>query len=149
MRKDEISGDEVSPRSPASHPHGSIFPAPEGSPPQTMHELSLAAGILETVGKHAPSPACVREVHVTVGRLAGVSVEALEFGFGAIAHSEGYTNARLVVRSPGARIRCNGCGAEGEADGSLAPAPCSACGSFERAVISGTEFTLDSIEVED
>jgi hydrogenase nickel insertion protein HypA len=124
-----------------------VTTAADRGPVKPMHELSLAAGILETIGKLVPQAAAVREVHVTVGPLAGVSAEALEFGFGELARQDGFAHARLVIATPGVKLRCSGCGAQRESG--FPPGPCPACGSAENAILSGTEFTLDSIEVED
>ena len=112
-----------------------------------MHELSLALSLLEAVAPRVPHKAALREVHVTVGPLAGVCAEALEFGFAEIALREGYLNAKLSIRSVPARFACQGCGADYES--ATAQAVCPHCGSLQRRLVSGAEFSLDSIELEE
>lgn len=112
-----------------------------------MHELSLALSLIEAVAPKVPRKPMLREVHVTVGPLAGVWPDALEFGFTEIARQEGYDNVRLVVHATQAHFACQGCGRDyttGDAIGT-----CPDCGSMARKMVSGAEFTLDSIELEE
>lgn len=112
-----------------------------------MHELSLAANILDLISEKVPEKSCLQKVNVTVGPLAGIWPESLEFCFDELAHQQGYENARISINKTIAKVQCTVCnteyGAEGFMDG------CPSCGALERMVLSGTEFTVDSIEMED
>jgi hydrogenase nickel incorporation protein HypA/HybF len=112
-----------------------------------MHELSLAQSILELVDREVDRRDVVREVTVTVGPLSGVWPDALEFGFQEIARQESFVNATLVMRCPQAQFECLSCHERYEA--ATTDAPCPACAGLERTVLSGTELTVDSIEVEE
>ncbi len=112
-----------------------------------MHELSLAAEIIDLIAPKAPQREKVTKVHVTVGPLSGVWPDALELGFDEIARQNGFINARMVVARPDARFRCAECGKEYSAES--AECVCPHCGSPERHVLAGEQFTVDSIEVEE
>ncbi|MBD3345813.1 MAG: hypothetical protein GF401_12190 [Chitinivibrionales bacterium] len=112
-----------------------------------MHELSLAANILDIISEKAPSKAAIRKVNVTVGPLAGIWTESLQFGFDELAREQGFKNARLCITKTEARLRCTACNNEYSADGLMEVCP--SCGSLERTVLSGAEFTVDSIEMEE
>ncbi len=112
-----------------------------------MHELSLAAGMLEIVGGKVQNRAALREVHVTVGPLSGVCPEALQFGFDEMARQLGYENVSLVVARTPAVCLCTACGVRYEVED--VHEVCSACGSLERTIESGDEFLMDSLEVDE
>lgn len=112
-----------------------------------MHELSLAAEIIDLIAPKVPQREKLTKVHVTVGPLSGVWPDALELGFEEIARQNGFVNARMVIERPDARFRCVEC--QGEYASDSAESVCPRCGSPERTVLSGDRFTVDSIEVEE
>jgi hydrogenase nickel incorporation protein HypA/HybF len=112
-----------------------------------MHELSLADSILELVGPKVHVAGRLKEVHVTVGPLSGVCVESLTFGFDALAQERGFERATLVVTRTPSRVRCNACGNEYACADLMQGCP--SCGGLQRTVLSGDEFTVDSIEVDE
>jgi hydrogenase nickel incorporation protein HypA/HybF len=112
-----------------------------------MHELSLADSILELVGPKVPGAEKLTAVHVTVGPLSGVCAESLRFGFDALAEERGFGRAKLVVRRTPARARCEGCGLEYACEDLMEGCP--SCGALGRRVLSGDEFTVDSIELDE
>ena len=110
-----------------------------------MHELSLAMEIIDRVRPGIPDGESLKSVQVTVGLLAGVCGDSLQFCFEELTRLEGYPDARLKVVSTPARYRCLSCDHEYETG--TVELVCPACGSMERTMLSGTEFLIDFIEV--
>jgi hydrogenase nickel incorporation protein HypA/HybF len=112
-----------------------------------MHELSLAAGIFDTIAANTQLRGKVSAVHVTIGPLSGVSGDALAFGFEFLAPEYGFTGAHLAVHDVAAQLRCDNCSTLYACD--CFDTICPSCGAMARTVLSGSEFTLDSFELED
>ncbi len=111
-----------------------------------MHELSLSSAIIATAAKHADGRR-VSVVTLRVGRLRQVVPETLEFYFEFVARGTVCEGARLEQEVVEARLRCDPCGAEWEID---TPAfRCPDCGRSEVAIVAGSEFEVESIEVEE
>lgn len=111
-----------------------------------MHELSLSSAIVNTVVKHADGRH-VSVVNLRVGGLRQVVPDSLEFYFEFVARGTVCEGARLEQEVVPAMLRCQGCDAEWEMD--LPFFRCPQCGSAEVTVISGNEFEVESIEVEE
>jgi hydrogenase nickel insertion protein HypA len=111
-----------------------------------MHEFSVAESIFETITPLLPAQRSAVQVHVTVGPLAGICVESLTFCFEELARDHGLAGSKLVVKKNGTRMRCS-CGEEYQVE--RFDEACPKCGGFERAVLSGREFTIDYLEVEE
>lgn len=110
-----------------------------------MHEASIVLDLLSVVAGQAGLKARVLEVHVDIGRLTGVSPDALSFYFDALRDDALGPQARLDVRLTPLRGTCAACRAPVELD-ELTWA-CPACGgalSFE----NGSELTLRRLVVE-
>ena len=112
-----------------------------------MHELSLSSAILETALRHADGRK-VNSVEMTIGALRQVVKSSLEFYFEIVSRDTVCEGARLEVTEIEARVKCNDCDA----------APwtldqpifrCPACGGSDVEVLSGTEFLVESIDVEE
>ena len=110
-----------------------------------MHELSLSGAIVNTVEKHAAGRP-VSVVHMRVGALRQVVPDTLEFYFGFVAQGTVCEGARLDQELVPARLRCDAC--EDEWDLDLPLFVCGACGG-PAVVISGNEFEVESIDVEE
>jgi hydrogenase nickel insertion protein HypA len=111
-----------------------------------MHEFSIAEAIINTIAPIAADPRAVTAVHITVGPLAGISVDSLEFCFSVLAQERGFEAVRLEVRKTGAILRC-ACGREYEVQ--RFDELCPACGGLERIVLTGKEFSIDYLETKD
>lgn len=113
-----------------------------------MHELSLAAGIVDIVADAARAHDCARvvRVRVAVGALAHVEPEALAVGFAAASRGTAAEGAALVIDRPAGTAHCLGCGA------SLVLAqrgdPCPDCGGFQILVTGGEDLRVVDLEVE-
>jgi len=103
--------------------------------------------MLDSVAGVMPAGSTLAEVRVSVGPLSGVTAASLEFCFAELARERGYPKARLVITRTRARARCRPCGECCDID--VFDTACPKCGSLDRGIESGREFTLDSIEVEE
>jgi hydrogenase nickel incorporation protein HypA/HybF len=110
-----------------------------------VHELSLASAIIDTVERHARGRR-VTAVHLHVGHLRQVVPASLEFYFEHVARGTVVEGARLEQQLIAARLRC-GCGHEWEVDG--IDFRCADCGAAGATVVSGEEFLVESIDVEE
>jgi hydrogenase nickel incorporation protein HypA/HybF len=112
-----------------------------------MHELSLSSAVVNTVVKHAQGRP-VRVVSLRVGALRQVVPDTLEFYFGFVAADTVCEGARLDQELVPARLRCAECERGWELE--LPIFSCPACGEAGRVeVVSGDEFEVESIEVEE
>ncbi|MGH2914156.1 MAG: hydrogenase maturation nickel metallochaperone HypA [Solirubrobacteraceae bacterium] len=110
-----------------------------------MHELSLSSAIVQTAVKHARGRP-VALVSLRVGALRQVIPDTLEFYFEFVARGTLCEGARLEQELVPARLRCEPCATEWPIDW---PAfRCPACDG-EVSVVSGNEFEVESIEVEE
>jgi hydrogenase nickel incorporation protein HypA/HybF len=110
-----------------------------------MHESSIVRDLLSAAAESAGQKARVLEVHVEVGRLTGVSPDAMEFYFDVLRDETLGPQARLDVRLLPLRGGCGACGARVEKD--ELSWTCASCGGplvFE----NGSELNLTSLVVE-
>lgn len=114
-----------------------------------MHELSIAAGIVEIVEQHvaAGRRPDVRTVSVAVGDWSGVVPESLAFCFEVVAAESDIGMARLEIRRVPVVLRCPGCGLDVEREPPL-PA-CPGCGGRRLEMVSGSELQVLEVELED
>ncbi len=75
-----------------------------------MHELSVVRELLKLAAEKAPPPCRVREVRVNVGRLTGVSPEAMRFYFEALCEETLGRAATLHIDLCPLEGRCASCG---------------------------------------
>ncbi|HEY1276384.1 MAG TPA: hydrogenase maturation nickel metallochaperone HypA [Thermoleophilaceae bacterium] len=111
-----------------------------------MHELSLSGAIVDTVVKHAAGRR-VEVVNLTVGALRQVVPDSLEFYFEIVARGTVCEGARLEQALLAARAWCEGCEREWEVETLLFRCP--RCGEPPAEIVSGNEFEVESIEVEE
>lgn len=114
-----------------------------------MHELSLAAGILDIVQHNvlAADAARVRAVRVRVGEIAGVVPDSLEFCFAAIVADTPYATAFLAIERVPVEAACTECGwVSGRPD---VPFACPACGALGLAIRRGEELQIVDVELDD
>ena len=111
-----------------------------------MHELSLSTAILDTVQRHAAGRK-VTAVQMRIGTMRQVVPTSLEFYFEVVSRDTEVEGARLEQEIVDAELRCGGCGHRWRPD--LPYFRCSACEGVDVEVLSGTEFEVDSIVVEE
>jgi Zn finger protein HypA/HybF involved in hydrogenase expression len=103
--------------------------------------------MLEIISCKISNKQSLSKVYVTVGPLAGIWPDALQFGFEELARQQGFSKVALVVRKTPAVCVCAACGKRYETED--VHSGCIACGSLARCIESGAEFQMDSIEVEE
>jgi hydrogenase nickel incorporation protein HypA/HybF len=111
-----------------------------------VHELSLSGAVLNTVVKHAGERRVI-VVSLRVGRLRQVVPDTLEFYFEFVVRGTVCEGARLEQEIVEASLRCDACESVWEIE--LPSFRCPTCGGAEVAVVSGNEFEVESIEVEE
>lgn len=111
-----------------------------------MHEFSLAEGVLEIVLDTARdnSLTSVADVRLDVGKLSGVSIDAVRFAWEFLSNEHDLTKgAQLSVNEPPGRGLCQHCGFDGPIDNYLRICP--SCGGGGLRFTSGEEFTVTGI----
>jgi len=113
-----------------------------------MHELSLAAGVLELIEDSARQQkfSRVSAIWLEIGQLAAVEPEAMTFCFDAVARGTVAEGARLeIITLPGSGW-CAACAASVAV--SEIAAACPHCGGYRVTVTGGTEMRVKELEVE-
>ena len=116
-----------------------------------MHELLVTKSILDIVLRHAASNGVERvlAIDLSIGALSDLEAEWIQKYFDHLSKGTPAEGAKLRVRRSRLTFRCEPCfqdftaGRE-ELDG----ASCPECGSREVALISGTGYTVESMEAE-
>ena len=114
-----------------------------------MHELGIASSILDCVQKEAQRHPGIHisKVGVKVGELAGVDVDALQFGFESIVRDSDLEPLVLDVELIPRVQRCPKCGNEFRMT-DFDPR-CPQCGEFATQCIRGDELDVAYMEVEE
>jgi len=114
-----------------------------------MHEMSVAISIIEAAEARArlEGSGVISEIALVVGRLAGVLPDALRFCFSAAARGSLAEDAVLVIEEREGRGVCVSCGASFAV--SFYVAECPECRSLAVRVVSGDEFIIESITIEE
>jgi len=113
-----------------------------------MHELAVTESLLNTALEYAEKNEAqkVTCLNLTVGSLSGIIDESVQFYWDMISEGTICQSAKLSFEKIPARMRCLACNHEYALEQELIPCP--ACQSMDIKVISGSEFFLDSIEIE-
>lgn len=109
-----------------------------------MHEYSLAQEMASLITRALKGPRELARVTVVIGPLSGVSPESLAFCFPEVASEWGLGHPELAVRKTSAEMICSQCAHGWESDDFTAGCP--ACGSWERRIVSGREFFVETVE---
>jgi len=112
-----------------------------------LHEMSLAQDMTRIIGRTLGRKVPLCRVNITVGPLSGICGESLTFCFTEIAKMEGFGEPELVIHNTEAKIVCLDCSIEYSATDFYQGCP--ECGSIRRRILSGREFTVDSVEIEE
>ena len=115
-----------------------------------MHELALAEGIVGIAQRQIEiySAWRVNSIKVLIGDAVAVDPGSLRFGFEVMAKSiPELEGAVLEIQNAPHRGRCRVCGDEFAIVDYIASCP--ACGSSSVDIISGTEFQVLEMDIDD
>jgi len=115
-----------------------------------MHELSIAASIVEAVTESAAAypGARVKEVRLRIGALASVIEDSLQFCWQITTEGTPLAGAALRVEVTPVVVYCTSCKADTQLEG-LRSFRCPRCGEPAADLRQGRELEIDSIEIED
>jgi hydrogenase nickel incorporation protein HypA/HybF len=115
-----------------------------------MHELSIAASIVEAVTESAAAypGARVKEVRLRLGVLASVVEDSLKFCWEIATEGTALAGAALVVKMLPVVIHCAVCGVDVELDG-VQSFRCPRCGEPAMDLRQGRELEIEAIEIEE
>ncbi len=115
-----------------------------------MHELSIAASIVEAVTESASAypGARVKEVRLRVGALASIVEDSLQFCWQLAAEDTPLAESTLVINRLPVIVHCEACGLDAELDG-VQSFRCPRCGELTADLRQGRELEIESIELED
>ena len=114
-----------------------------------MHELSIALSIIDIACEesHSRGDAGVIAVHLKIGRMSGVVIEALLSAFEIAREETLLANAELKIEDVLVKVRCPKCECEQLAD-SIQCLCCSVCGTLSPEITQGCELEVVAMELE-
>jgi len=114
-----------------------------------MHELSIAASIVESILEFAQTNPTRRvvEVRVAIGELTCVESEQLRFSYEAITKETAIENSTLTIERADASVNCSYCGYSGRPKywDNIATLQCPTCGQATEAV-TGHECSIKGVK---
>lgn len=115
-----------------------------------MHELSIAASIVEAVTESAAAypGARVKQVRLRVGALASVVEDSLRFCWELATEGSPLAGAALVINTLPVIVHCDACGVDSAIEG-VQSFRCPRCGEIAAGLRQGRELEIESIELED
>ena len=116
-----------------------------------MHELPVTRSILGVVLRHAEANGVekVVAVHLSVGALSDLEPEWLQQYFDHLSRGTVAEGAQLRVNRSPLTFFCEPCAEEYPATREeLEIAACPRCGSRDNALVSGTGYMVESMEVQ-
>jgi hydrogenase nickel incorporation protein HypA/HybF len=111
-----------------------------------VHELALSQQVASIVSR-AATGRVVRSVQVEVGALRQVVPDALASAWQFVIAGTGLARAELQISPTPAVVACQACAAHSQLGPELG-FHCRSCGSQQTTVVSGEEFRVLSIDVE-
>lgn len=115
-----------------------------------MHELSIVESLIDQVREtlaEQDEDGRVLKLELSIGRLSGVSCEAVRLAFGLLSAGTVVEGAEIEIRQPKAVSNCRDCGAISEIDDLVIVCP--VCGSGDISIEGGRELLLHSIDVQE
>lgn len=113
-----------------------------------MHEMSIAAALLDTIEAHRVEHGAVRvlAVNLVVGERAGIVDDSLRFAFELLTEGTPVEGATLTLRRTALRFHCDGC--QRDYEPAVFAFDCPGCGAVGRLVDDGSALLLESLEIE-
>ncbi len=114
-----------------------------------MHELSIALSIIDIASEEsrARDDAVILAVHLKIGRMSGVVIEALQSAFELARGETLLADAELVIEDVPVMVHCPKCNCEQLAD-SVQSLCCSVCGTISPTITQGCELEVVAMEIE-
>lgn len=114
-----------------------------------MHEMAVTQSILDIAIKHAELAGAsqIRQINLVIGELSGIVDDSVQFYFDFLSESTMAEGAHLAFDRRAAVYRCRECRMTYHPDGF--DWVCPSCSSLTFEVLSGREFQIESIEVDD
>lgn len=114
-----------------------------------MHEMSIALSIVDAVVAKARQEGGVRisAIDLLIGKLAGIEPESLKFCFSAAARGTLAAEALLNIEEPEGVGECGECGMSFPVN--FYYAECPRCRSLRVKIVSGEEFLIQSMTIEE
>ena len=111
-----------------------------------MHELMVTESILEIALRHAGEAGAIRvtDLFLVVGDLSSIVDDSVQFYWDFVSEGTAAEGATLHFRRVPAEFACNDCDHTYPMKEDLL---CPACGSSNVKIISGQEFYMEAIEV--
>jgi hydrogenase nickel incorporation protein HypA/HybF len=107
-----------------------------------MHELSIAAAVVEQVTTRLPGTP-VSLVRLRIGTLSGVVPSAVEFCFSLAAAGTTLEGAVLEIEHVPARCRCSACDREFQPHDQILLCE---CGSARVTILAGADLQIASVD---
>jgi len=113
-----------------------------------MHELAVTESILNLATEYANKASATRvtDLYLVIGRLSSLVDDSVQFYWDIISRDTICAQATLHFERIPARLLCLDCSNEYDLEDELSACP--RCGSARIKVISGDQFSLDSIAIE-
>jgi hydrogenase nickel incorporation protein HypA/HybF len=114
-----------------------------------MHELAVTQELLGLVLEHSTRAGGgrVTDVHVLSGEICGFVDDSVRFYWDALSEGTAAAGALLHFQRVPLEFECSACGSRFVPAGGTYD--CSGCGSARVRVVSGREFRLEAIDIED
>jgi len=119
-----------------------------------MHELSIAASIVEAVAESLaarpdiPAGSRVTEVRLRLGVLSAVIEDSLQFCWGIAVDKTPLKESKLVIQMLPVMVHCSRCNLDSELEGANS-FRCPQCGKPASEIRQGRELEIESIEIEE
>jgi hydrogenase nickel incorporation protein HypA/HybF len=111
-----------------------------------VHELSICGSIADIVIRHAAGRP-VKVINVRVGQLRQIVPGTLAYCWELVSAETPLAGSRISIEAVPARIKCRTCAHVTDV-GAVPVFACGACGGFDAEVVSGEEFLITSLELE-
>lgn len=114
-----------------------------------MHELSIAASLVESVEQAARQAGAQRvtQVFLRLGALSGVAKDALLFSYDIATAGTLLEGSRLTIEDVPVIVHCDGCQRDVTLPG-IQDFRCPVCGRPSARVVAGRELEIAGVEIE-
>jgi hydrogenase nickel incorporation protein HypA/HybF len=112
-----------------------------------MHETSVAEEVLNQMRQFRDqrSGPAITAVHLAVGKLSCINVEALTEALGIATGGTYFERTEFVIKEVLPKVECTACGELFD----FGPMRCPKCGHIDKKIIYGQELVISSIETDE